>query len=68
AQTLLDYAPTQRISEGLALAMPWYVGQRPAPNMSLEPIAKLRGAGIFVLQGQQKSGRRGGIASERLVK
>ena len=25
AQRLLGYAPTQRISEGLALAMPWYV-------------------------------------------
>lgn len=25
AQRLLGYAPTQRIGEGLALAMPWYV-------------------------------------------
>jgi UDP-N-acetylglucosamine 4-epimerase len=25
AQNLLDYAPTQRIGEGLKLAMPWYV-------------------------------------------
>ena len=23
----LGYAPTQRIAEGLALAMPWYIGQ-----------------------------------------
>ncbi|NDP61899.1 NAD-dependent epimerase/dehydratase family protein [Polaromonas sp.] len=27
AERLLGYAPTQRISEGLALAMPWYVSQ-----------------------------------------
>ncbi|MDQ3058643.1 MAG: NAD-dependent epimerase/dehydratase family protein [Pseudomonadota bacterium] len=27
AQSLLGYAPTQRIDEGLALAMPWYIGQ-----------------------------------------
>lgn len=27
AQRLLGYAPTQRIGEGLALAMPWYTGQ-----------------------------------------
>ncbi|MHB8950778.1 MAG: NAD-dependent epimerase/dehydratase family protein [Rhodoferax sp.] len=27
AQRLLGYAPTQRIGEGLALAMPWYIGQ-----------------------------------------
>ena len=25
AERLLGYAPTQRIGEGLALAMPWYV-------------------------------------------
>lgn len=28
AQRLLGYRPTQRISEGLAMAMPWYIGQR----------------------------------------
>jgi len=28
AQRLLGYAPTQRIGEGLALAMPWYIGQK----------------------------------------
>lgn len=28
AQCLLGYAPTQRIGEGLALAMPWYIGQK----------------------------------------
>jgi len=27
ARRLLGYAPTQRIGEGLALAMPWYIGQ-----------------------------------------
>ncbi|QDL39146.1 NAD-dependent epimerase/dehydratase family protein [Rhodoferax sediminis] len=27
ARRLLGYAPTQRIGQGLALAMPWYVGQ-----------------------------------------
>ena len=27
AKRLLGYAPTQRINEGLALAMPWYVSQ-----------------------------------------
>ena len=27
AQRLLGYAPTQRIGQGLELAMPWYVGQ-----------------------------------------
>lgn len=27
AGQLLGYAPTQRIGEGLALAMPWYIGQ-----------------------------------------
>ncbi len=29
AATRLGYAPTQRISQGLALAMPWYIGQEP---------------------------------------
>ncbi len=28
AQRLLGYAPTQRIGEGLGLAMPWYIGQK----------------------------------------
>jgi UDP-N-acetylglucosamine/UDP-N-acetylgalactosamine 4-epimerase len=28
AQRLLGYAPTQRIGQGLALAMPWYLGQK----------------------------------------
>ncbi|MDR3455268.1 MAG: SDR family oxidoreductase [Rhodoferax sp.] len=28
AQRLLGYAPTQRIGEGVALAMPWYIGQK----------------------------------------
>ena len=28
AQSLLGYVPTQRIGEGLALAMPWYIGQK----------------------------------------
>ena len=28
AQRLLGYAPTQRIGEGLALAMPWYMVQK----------------------------------------
>lgn len=28
AQRLLGYAPTQRIGQGLALAMPWYVAQK----------------------------------------
>ena len=28
AQLLLGYAPTQRIGEGLALAMPWYAAQK----------------------------------------
>jgi UDP-N-acetylglucosamine 4-epimerase len=28
AQRLLVYAPTHRIGEGLALAMPWYIGQK----------------------------------------
>lgn len=28
AERLLGYAPTQRIGEGLALAMPWYIGQQ----------------------------------------
>ena len=27
AQRLLGYAPTQRIGQGLELAMPWYIGQ-----------------------------------------
>ena len=27
AQSLLGYAPTQRIGQGLALAMPWYIAQ-----------------------------------------
>ena len=27
AERLLGYVPTQRIGEGLALAMPWYIGQ-----------------------------------------
>ena len=27
AQRLLGYAPTQRIAQGLALAMPWYIAQ-----------------------------------------
>lgn len=27
AQRLLGFAPTQRVAEGLALAMPWYMGQ-----------------------------------------
>ncbi len=27
AQRLLGYAPPHRIGDGLALAMPWYVGQ-----------------------------------------
>jgi UDP-N-acetylglucosamine/UDP-N-acetylgalactosamine 4-epimerase len=29
AQRLLGYVPTQRIAEGLALAMPWYIGHKP---------------------------------------
>jgi UDP-N-acetylglucosamine 4-epimerase len=29
AATHLGYAPTQRIGQGLALAMPWYIGQEP---------------------------------------
>jgi UDP-N-acetylglucosamine 4-epimerase len=29
AQRLLGYAPTQRIGQGLALAMPWYLRQKP---------------------------------------
>jgi UDP-N-acetylglucosamine 4-epimerase len=28
AQSLLGYAPTHRIKQGLALAMPWYIGQQ----------------------------------------
>lgn len=28
AQRLLGYAPTQRIGQGLELAMPWYIGQK----------------------------------------
>ncbi|MCT9809656.1 NAD-dependent epimerase/dehydratase family protein [Acidovorax sp. Be4] len=28
AQRLLGYVPTQRIGEGLALAMPWYIGKK----------------------------------------
>jgi UDP-N-acetylglucosamine 4-epimerase len=28
AKRLLGYAPTQRLGEGLALAMPWYIGQK----------------------------------------
>ena len=28
ARRLLGYAPTQRIGEGLALAMPWYIGRQ----------------------------------------
>ena len=28
AQRLLGYAPTQRIGQGLALAMPWYIAQK----------------------------------------
>jgi UDP-N-acetylglucosamine 4-epimerase len=28
AKRLLGYAPTQRIGQGLALAMPWYIGQK----------------------------------------
>ena len=28
AATRLGYAPTQRIAQGLALAMPWYIGQK----------------------------------------
>jgi UDP-N-acetylglucosamine/UDP-N-acetylgalactosamine 4-epimerase len=28
AQRLLCYAPTQRIAQGLRLAMPWYIGQK----------------------------------------
>ena len=27
AQRLLGYAPTQRLGEGLELALPWYIGQ-----------------------------------------
>lgn len=30
AERLLGYAPTQRIGEGLALAMPWYIGLKKA--------------------------------------
>ena len=28
AATRLGYAPTQRIGQGLELAMPWYIGQK----------------------------------------
>ena len=28
AATRLGYAPTQRIAQGLALAMPWYIAQK----------------------------------------
>jgi UDP-N-acetylglucosamine 4-epimerase len=27
AQAHLGYAPTHRIAQGLALSMPWYIGQ-----------------------------------------
>lgn len=40
ARQLLGYAPTQRIGEGLALAMPWYIAQKQAirvPNPPLSP-------------------------------
>ncbi len=30
AQSQLGYAPRQRIAQGLALAMPWYIGQQPS--------------------------------------
>ena len=29
AVTRLGYAPTQRVAQGLELAMPWYIGLRP---------------------------------------
>jgi UDP-N-acetylglucosamine 4-epimerase len=35
AQRLLGYAPTQRIGQGLALAMPWYIGQSHTSNQPL---------------------------------
>ena len=28
AATRLGYAPTQRIGQGLEIAMPWYIGQK----------------------------------------
>ena len=38
AQRLLGYAPTQRIGEGLALAMPWYVAQKTLESAPQMPI------------------------------
>jgi UDP-N-acetylglucosamine 4-epimerase len=35
AQRLLGYAPTQRIGQGLALAMPWYIGQENIENSAV---------------------------------
>ncbi len=38
AATHLGYAPTQRIGQGLALAMPWYIAQENTSNHPLAPV------------------------------
>ena len=38
AAVLLGYVPTQRIGEGLALAMPWYVAQKTLESTPRTPI------------------------------
>ncbi len=43
AQRLIGYAPTQRIGEGLALAMPWYVAQKTLESAPQKPIFSSRG-------------------------
>lgn len=39
AQWYLGYEPTQRIGNGLALAMPWYVAQKDTPSQSIDRSA-----------------------------
>ncbi len=38
AATRLGYAPTQRIGQGLALAMPWYIVQSYTSNKPVAPV------------------------------
>jgi UDP-N-acetylglucosamine 4-epimerase len=38
AATRLGYAPTQRIGQGLVLAMPWYIAQSQESNQPLSSV------------------------------
>jgi UDP-N-acetylglucosamine 4-epimerase len=38
AASRLSYAPTQRIGQGLALAMPWYIAQSHTSKQALTPV------------------------------